>query len=976
MGSLTVRDFATFVRAVYGHDPFPWQVRLAEQVLVTGKWPALLDIPTGAGKTIALDLALFSLAANPSAAPRRIVFVVDRRVIVTQVAARVRELFGALGQSRGGDNIVAEVSRCLRTLFGSPDAHQAPFVFAELRGGIALDDSWAGRPDVPTVLVSTVDQVGSRLLFRGYGVSEGMRPIHAGLLGCDALFLLDEVHLSRPFAQTLRELRAYHRLSSPLPDRWQVVEMTATPSGSDGDVFGLNDDDLAEDSPLAPRLNATKQASLQLVGSKTQDPNDALVQQVPRLATSIPGQVVGIMVNRVATATAIADALESQIGRPDRVILLTGRMRPLDRDDVWEGIKSEVGAGRTRSNRSRLYVVATQTIEAGADLDFDALITELAPVDSLRQRFGRVDRLGELSSAGTPAQVVIVAAHKQTPEKFDDPVYGKALSATWRELNRRHGDASFDVGPLSTSLPTGSEFLSPALDAPLLLEGHLDMLVQTNPAPAADLDITPWLHGPQDAPADVNLVWRADIDDRLLELVRAAVDKGDVCDLLVELLLACPPKASEAIALPIWSVKSWLSSADTGPDLADVDQQEPPTTLGTAADRFVVRWAGADSDLVTVKDIRPGDTLVVPAARGGLRKSNWDPGCTAVVSDLGDRAQAAAGVAPVLRLHSGVIAPHVDRPEILPTPPLPVDPDSDVYDNVTIDIASWLEAVRSAGPAPWLASICQSLNSIAGQQVVVAAGQAAGAPTKIYVLRGKRPVRDLSWRETGLEFDGGDLTNSFIGHAVPLEAHCNGVGELASRFAAACGVPDHLRQDLVLAGRLHDLGKADPRFQLWLCDGDEIAVIRVGTLLAKSPQVHRDKRQRDLARQRAGYPVGMGHSLLSVALVLSSAELLGAAHDPELVLHLIASHHGHCRALPPPQPDTAPVDVEVSWDGHRLHASTDHGLSRLDSGVAERFWGLNRRYGRHGLAWLETLLRLADHRRSALEQLGQVGAGR
>nr|VTP00247.1 CRISPR-associated nuclease/helicase Cas3 [Mycobacterium riyadhense] len=975
MGSFTAHDFAAFVGAVHGHDPFPWQVRLAEQVLTTGKWPTLLDIPTGAGKTVALDIALFSLAADPLAAPRRIVFVVDRRVIVTQVAGRVRQLLGAFGQSQDSDTIVAKVSRRLRALFGSADAHQIPFVFAELRGGIALDDSWASRPDVPTVLVSTVDQVGSRLLFRGYGVSRGMRPIHAGLLGCDALFLLDEVHLSRPFAQTLRELRTYHRPSGPLPDRWQVVEMTATPSGSGGDVFGLTDYDLAEDSSLAPRLNSTKQASLQLLGSKAQDSNDALVQHVPRLATGIPGQVVGIMVNRVATAVAIADALE-QIDQPDRVILLTGRMRPLDRDDIWEGVQAKVGAGRTRSNGPRLYVVATQTIEAGADLDFDALITEVAPVDSLRQRFGRVDRFGRLSSAGTPAQIIIVAGHKQTAEKFDDPVYGKALSATWRELERRYPDISFDVGPLSTSLPAGPEFLSPALDSPLLLDSHLDMLVQTDPAPAADLDITPWLHGPQSAPADVNVVWRADIDDRLLEIVRAAGDEGDGRDLIIELLLACPPKASEAIALPIWSVKSWLSSGDTGPDLADVDQQEPPTTLGAARDRLMVRWAGADTDLVTVQDIRPGDTLVVPAARGGLRRSNWDPGYTRAVPDLGDRAHAAAGVAPVLRLHTGVIARHVGSPEILPMPPLPVDPDIDVYDNSATDIAAWLAAIRSAGPTPWLADICQSLSSITGQQVVVAAGEAGGAPTKMYVLRGKRPARDLSWREAGLEFDGGDLTNSFIGHAVPLEAHCNGVGELASQFAAACGVPDHLRQDLGLAGRLHDLGKADPRFQTWLCDGDEIAMIRAGTLLAKSADSHRDKRQRDLARRRAGYPVGMGHSLLSVALTLSSPQVLDTAHDRELVLHLIASHHGHCRALPPPQPDPAPVDVELTWDGHRLHSSSDHGLSQLDSGVTERFWRLNKRYGRHGLAWLETLLRLADHRRSGLEQLRQEGGGR
>lgn len=676
MNPLTTQDFARFAHAVYGHELFPWQTRLAEQVLTTGKWPALLDIPTGAGKTIALDVALFALAANPSRAPRRIVFVVDRRVIVSQVAAQVHRLRETLRQPQGDTGIVAEVARRLATLSGMSSEHGVPFVFAELRGGIALDNSWAARPDTPTVLVSTVDQVGSRLLFRGYGVSGSLRPVHAGLLGHDALLLLDEVHLSRPFAQTLHELGTYHRPAGPLPDRWHVVEMTATPTGAgydENDILRLDDADLAEGSPLAPRLQATKQATLKMVGSKTQDPNDALIQHIPPFATSIPGQVVGIIVNRVATAAAIADKLAAQIEQPDRVVLLTGRMRPLDRDDMWEQVKSEVQAGRTRTSGPRLYVVATQTIEAGADLDFDALITEIAPVDALRQRFGRVDRLGALSQTGTPSQVMVVAAHAQTQKQFDDHIYGPALSATWRELESCHGSGVFDVGPLSRSLPVAPECQTRALEAPLLLDSHLDALVQTNPAPAADLDITRWLHGPQDTPADVNLVWRADLDDGFLRAARPAGAGNENHERLVELLLACPPKSSEAVALPVWSVISWLRSAATTGDLADVDQpgpeSEPPPDSTVQDAHLVVRWAGVNTEVITASEVRPGDTLVVPAARGGLRKHNWDPRSREEVGDLGDRAQLAAGLARTLRLHTRVIAAHVEHPESLPAPP-------------------------------------------------------------------------------------------------------------------------------------------------------------------------------------------------------------------------------------------------------------------------------------------------------------------
>src|SRR5678815_377267 len=206
-----------FAAAYDGRAPFPWQRRLVRDVLADG-WPGVLDLPTGAGKTSALDIALYCLAAAPERMPRRTVLVVDRRIVVDQGAVHGRAIQHAMTGATHGP--VAIVADRLRRLWGGP-THAPPFHVAVMRGGMPRDNDWARRPDQPVVGVSTVDQLGSRILFRGYGVSGRSASIHAGLLGNDTLILLDEVHLATAFAQTLESARTLSRGARPrLPDRF------------------------------------------------------------------------------------------------------------------------------------------------------------------------------------------------------------------------------------------------------------------------------------------------------------------------------------------------------------------------------------------------------------------------------------------------------------------------------------------------------------------------------------------------------------------------------------------------------------------------------------------------------------------------------------------------------------------------------------------------------------------------------------
>src|SRR5439155_22096861 len=113
-----------------------------------------------------------------------------------------------------------------------------------LRGQHIDNKEWLDDPTSPAIIVGTVDMIGSRLLFSGYGVSRKMRPYHAGLLGTDSLVVLDEAHLVPPFEQLLRSVAGDVSLA-PRGDARKIVSpfrtlpLSATGRGSTDSAFGL-----------------------------------------------------------------------------------------------------------------------------------------------------------------------------------------------------------------------------------------------------------------------------------------------------------------------------------------------------------------------------------------------------------------------------------------------------------------------------------------------------------------------------------------------------------------------------------------------------------------------------------------------------------------------------------------------------------------------------------------------------------------
>jgi CRISPR-associated endonuclease/helicase Cas3 len=983
-------DFDRFWREVWGEDrpPFPWQKRLAAQLLQSGSLPPALDLPTGVGKTSVIDIALFALAHRPEDFPRRVVFVVDRRVIVDQAARHATALAGALARATSG-SLAHTVASRLRGLWGGT-SEDPPFGVATLRGGVPRDPTWADRPDRPMVVVSTVDQAGSRLLFRGYGLSPSQQPVHAGLLGSDALFLLDEVHLSVPFAETLEAISRLRRHTAKPLRPWAFLAMSATlqpTARRSGAPFALDEDDLAH-PVLQKRLESSKIARLSEVPAKGRDE----ANKRSLLATSAAkearaflakgARAVAVVVNRVDTARSAYETLLAAVGPATDVYLLTGRMRPLDRDDLLDrrdangmSLLDRIRAGRDRRASSRpLVVVATQSIEAGADFDFDALVTECPSLDALRQRFGRLDRLGELGTA--PAVVLMRSDLAQT----DDPIYGTAAAETWRWLSARatpdaDGDPAVDLGIRRLQLPNDpaelETLLAPSAHAPVLLPPHLDAWSQTNPAPTPDRDVAAWLHGPDRSSPEVQIVWRADIDEE--DLVRAlGSEQTEATGELIRRVGICPPSSQEALSVPLWAARAWLAER---PSDAVADAPQPPAdddAKPSKLDRPFFRWRGAENSaslvLADSTEIEPGDLLIVPAKRGGIAgHRNWDPTSTEPVADLGDLASWHQRRWPALRLRCPSEALAALALRSTSEPPLPWADDESRPDCETA-LLEWLQALAVENPDnDFAAALRPRLRGNRLRAPHLAILVCSQGNERWWSIATRRPLAAPRGRlGGGIELANEDDNSSLLAPGeVTLRRHLADVSKLVGDFARRLGLASRLVADLELAGRGHDAGKADPRFQSWLAGGDPIRALAAGEPLAKSAG-DLDAAARLRARERSGYPKGTRHELLSTQLVADWFR--EAAHDPDLALHLVASHHGYCRPLAPVVDDPQPVPVEL-WVGDRpLRASSAHQLARLDSPIAQRFWSLTERYGHWTLALLETLLRLADHRASELER--------
>ena len=934
--------FTEFYQAINGHPPFPWQSRLAALVAETESWPAEVGVQTGLGKTACLDIAVWWLASQADrcpaerTAPTRIWWLVNRRLLVDSTSGHAEWISRALHGPRKcklsvtSAGVVSAVGQRLRSLAADPDS--APLEVIRLRGGILTRRP--ADPSRPAVVLSTLPMYGSRLLFRGYGSSHSMWPIDAALAGTDSLVIVDEAHLAPHLRELLPALAECTPAAEPILGRVRsrptVVSLTATGDASAEERFDLGDDDKVHPIVLR-RLDAVKPTTLQVVksgaaGQRLAEAARSLIEQATAPASCL------VFANTPATARdafrSLSDVVES--GKAE-ILLLTGRVREREAGHVRKRILDSAdgmpsGRDSAKVRQRHLIVVATQTLEVGADIDAEFLVTEACGVRALTQRLGRLNRLGRYPLARAVYVHLPPPKRGRSREPDEWPVYGREPAEVLRRLKAHADNGEIDLSPRKVAKILGVPSDDPGR-APEILQGLLWEWVKTTTPPDGAAPVEPYFSGIAGPEHTVSIIWRAYVPENGELLWPIAID-------------------SEAVDVPL---------------------KEAREALGEDKELRRLGIDGVTIETTSPERLRPGNTVVLASDRGLMDEHGWDrhlqtssPVVDLSILEYGLPLDAGA----IRRLFGDGAARDAEMKQLLDSidklvkrAPGPVDNDHEDLDEAARDAAveQLIEVVDAKIPDGWEETEWRRLVAALDRRVVTPRNEVARLVKR---QAAREPLSD----ELDEMSRRGDNTTT----AVELDPHGEAVAARARSIAERLGLSCDLTAVVERAGRLHDIGKADQRFQRWL-DPDSTR----GVPVAKSQKMPRS--QWTEKRIAAGWPRGGRHEDLSARLACRWLATCPERIDlslADLLIHLVVSHHGSGRPLVAPVADYAPDPVCVELEGAALEAAAD--LSTIDWSQPARFSRLNARFGPWGLALLEAIVRQSDHTVSAGSQVAEL----
>lgn len=633
---MTMLDALTFFKQKYpllrnGHTPFPWMERLFTRI-VQGKPPTLVDLPTGAGKTDLAVVWLIALAyyglhrTTCAPVPRRLIWVVNRKVLVGQIFRLAKDISATLERTTE----TAEIASGLRTL-GSARSEGDLLTIIQLRGQVIDDRNWSLGPENPALIIGTVDQIGSRLLFQGYGLGKRDRPMQAGLLGVDAWVCVDEAHLVPAFVVTMRGLSqtintpptsvptCLARVFDALP--WYFTELSATPGlpqPSNDLTLALEPDDTTNNL-LAMRIGAAN--AKRIVFEEEPCAEKEIPDRIAMAALAVADQRkrVAIYVRTPAQANAIRKAIENGLPKSSagshsskRILTITGRTRGIERDALANHpvFKAMSTGSRTQpdSNFSQptetIYLIGTSAAEVGVDTDADVIFCDFAPLGTLLQRLGRLDRLGHLSE-NKESPKMHVFGHPKLQQSSEEPAKNiseqlgkepylpsaKLIAASaWSGIGNPEAltrDATLRIIK-EQPVPTAWNLhkLARATVEPTLCQPLTDAILQywtaTSRKNDPGLPVHPWLYGfnPDDGGTPlIGIIFRYEMDT-LHDQSPAHDDPDEPAAIdsagkrVSGIFASFCPTSNEAHWVPLHLVKEWLLGK-----IEENKQLQPPPSL-------------------------------------------------------------------------------------------------------------------------------------------------------------------------------------------------------------------------------------------------------------------------------------------------------------------------------------------------------------------------------------------------------------
>lgn len=811
-------DFDSRFAFLTGHPPFAWQRRLFQRLsCATNDLPDRLDLPTGLGKTSVMAIWLLARDRNPSL-PRRLVYVVDRRAVVDQASEEARKLAERV----------------------------SGLAISTLRGQLADRGDWLRDPTANAIVVGTVDMIGSRLLFEGYGVSRRMRPFHAGLLGVDTLLVLDESHLVPPFEQLLRQIAETVDLAPRdegvrgLIPRFRLMPLSATGRSNKGDIFRLLDED-REDPKVTARLGAIKRLNFRSTDGKALERELAEEAWVLSDEGRAPARVL-VYCNSRGVADKARTAIEklAKSGKIEiNTELFVGARRVREREKAADKLK-DLGflSGSTAPERPA-FLIATSAGEVGVDLDADHLVMDLVPFERMVQRLGRVNRLGSKQAS----VVVLESPDAELPD--DIKARAERCSTLLRRLPR-DAEGRYDASPgalvklrhdseEAVKAASSPEPLYPALSRPLVDAWAMTSLKAHTGRP----EVAPWLRGWIEDELQTTLVWRTHLPVRLAG-ERASRQEID------EFFEASPPHLTERLETRTDLVHKWLldrarklkESLDgdtTGGENTATNGAPPPLNeqkvvaiaLGRSGEDtqvltldYLLNAGESNREKANLRQRIAGRTLILDARLGGLTEDG-----------LFDPKEAKTAVAP--------------------------DADADWERTIGFRVRSIHPGTESSDGdwhKPYLFDLRRDGEGNALRQLCIEKYRGATATEE---------ERSLSPR-----------------CAQTLDEHEGWTALKARKLVTALGLAGELGDAIVLAARLHDEGKRALVWQHAFSAGRD-------AIYAKTTGPFRPT-------MLGGYR----HEFGSLAYVERNEEFRTLPDDlKDLVLHLVAAHHGRARPV-------------------------------------------------------------------------------